>query len=81
MNHIKIVNDLVRAKVLFQQRAIQAHLGQMPTGSNADDKRDQCATEGCGGRGVISKFRWDTCVSRETKAALGVGERTGTEEA
>lgn len=54
MNHIKIVNDLVRAKVLFQQRAIQAHLGQMPTGSNADDKRDQCATEGCGGRGVIT---------------------------
>ena len=54
MNHIKIVNDLARAKVLFQQRAIQAHLGQIPTGSNASHERHACATEGCTGRGVIT---------------------------
>lgn len=30
----KLLADLARAKVLFQQRTVLAHMGKMPPGSN-----------------------------------------------
>ena len=37
-NDQKLLADLARAKVLFQQRSILAHLGEMPPGSNDDQE-------------------------------------------
>ena len=36
----KLLADLALAKALFQQRSIIAHLGEMPPGSNDDQKTE-----------------------------------------
>lgn len=45
-DHQKLLADLARVKALFQQRSIIAHLGEMPTGSKADQEMRAAQSEG-----------------------------------